>query len=111
MSKVFKRMLGVAAVGCAVAAGVAYYLKKEDNEEDFLDEFEDAFEPDDVPASSERGYVSLNTAPQAEETEAPEEDNESEEASETAEAEATEEAVSETAEETADETTEEGSEA
>ena len=39
MSKFFKRALGLAAVGGAVAAGVAYYLKKEDNSDDFLDEF------------------------------------------------------------------------
>ena len=56
MSKFFKRALGLVAVGGAVAAGVAYYLKKEDNSDDFLDESD----------SSEREYVPLNTAPKAE---------------------------------------------
>ena len=47
MSKFFKRALGLAAVGGAVAAGVAYYLKKEDNSDDFLDEFDDDFATED----------------------------------------------------------------
>lgn len=62
MSKLFKRVLGLAAVGGAVAAGVAYYLKKEDNSDDFLDEFDDDFATEDSD-SSEREYVPLNTAP------------------------------------------------
>lgn len=66
MSKLFKRVLGLAAVGGAVAAGVAYYLKKEDNSDDFLDEFDDDFATEDSD-SSEREYVPLNTAPKAEE--------------------------------------------
>ena len=45
MSKFFKRALGLVAVGGAVAAGVAYYLKKEDNSDDFLDEFDDDLPP------------------------------------------------------------------
>ena len=61
----FKRALGLAAVGGAVAAGVAYYLKKEDNSDDFLDEFDDDFATEDSD-SSEREYVPLNTAPKAE---------------------------------------------
>ena len=65
MSKFFKRALGLAAVGGAVAAGVAYYLKKEDNSDDFLDEFDDDFATEDSD-SSEREYVPLNTAPKAE---------------------------------------------
>ena len=65
MSKLFKRVLGLAAVGGAVAAGVAYYLKKEDNSDDFLDEFDDDFATEDSD-SSEREYVPLNTAPKAE---------------------------------------------
>ena len=97
MSKLFKRVLGLAAVGGAVAAGVAYYLKKEDNSDDFLDEFDDDFATEDSD-SSERGYVSLNTPPQAdaseekEEAETPSEEEKAEEVSEeTAEAEAEEE--------------------
>lgn len=65
MSKFFKRALGLADVGGAVAAGVAYYLKKEDNSDDFLDEFDDDFATEDSD-SSEREYVPLNTAPKAE---------------------------------------------
>ena len=65
MSKFFKRALGLVAVGGAVAAGVAYYLKKEDNSDDFLDEFDDDFATEDSD-SSEREYVPLNTAPKAE---------------------------------------------
>lgn len=65
MSKFFKRALGLAAVGGAVAAGVAYYLKKEDNSDDFLDEFDDDFATEDSD-SSEREYVPLNTAPKTE---------------------------------------------
>ena len=90
MSKFFKRALGLAAVGGAVAAGVAYYLKKEDNSDDFLDEFDDDF--------SEREYVPLNTAPKAEaeedkteETVTPSEEKNAEDTEETAEAEAAEE--------------------
>ena len=98
MSKFFKRALGLVAVGGAVAAGVAYYLKKEDNSDDFLDEFDDDFATEDSD-SSERGYVSLNTPPQAdaseektEEAETPSEEEKAEEVSEeTTEAEAEEE--------------------
>ena len=98
MSKFFKRALGLVAVGGAVAAGVAYYLKKEDNSDDFLDEFDDDFATEDSD-SSERGYVSLNTSPQAdaseektEEAETPSEEEKAEEVSEeTTEAEAEEE--------------------
>ena len=81
MSKLFKRVLGLAAVGGAVAAGVAYYLKKEDNSDDFLDEFDDDFSTEDSD-SSEREYVPLNTAPKAE----AEEEKAEEASEETAEA-------------------------
>ena len=110
MSKFFKRALGLVAVGGAVAAGVAYYLKKEDNSDDFLDEFDDDFATEDSD-SSERGYVSLNTSPQAdaseekEEAETPSEEEKAEEPAaedaaeeETAEEEKAEEASEETAE-------------
>lgn len=97
MSKFFKRALGLAAVGGAVAAGVAYYLKKEDNSDDFLDEFDDDFATEDSD-SSEREYVPLNTAPKAEAEEdkteeavTPSEEKNAEDTEETAEAEAAEE--------------------
>ena len=102
MSKFFKRALGLAAVGGAVAAGVAYYLKKEDNSDDFLDEFDDDFATEDSD-SSEREYVPLNTAPKAEaeeditkedkteETVTPSEEENAKDTEETAEAEAAEE--------------------
>ena len=101
MSKFFKRALGLVAVGGAVAAGVAYYLKKEDNSDDFLDEFDDDFATEDSD-SSERGYVSLNTSPQADASEEKEEaETPSEE--EKAEEEKTEEVSEETAEAEAEE--------
>ena len=68
MSKVFKRLLGLAAVGGA-AAGVIYYLNKsENNDDEFLDEFDDEFDLDDeLNPAGEREYVSLNAAPKTEE--------------------------------------------
>ena len=102
MSKLIKTILGLAAVGTATAAGIAYYLKKNENEDDFLSEFED----EDYKAgetAEDREYVSLNQTPSAEEAEeAKEEDKEEdkeaepaeeekEEAAEPAEAEANEE--------------------
>ena len=94
MSKFFKRALGLAAVGGAVAAGVAYYLKKEDNSDDFLDEFDDDFATEDSD-SSEREYVPLNTAKtkddNTEETVTPSEEENAEDTEEAAEAEAAEE--------------------
>ena len=102
LSKFFKRALGLAAVGGAVAAGVAYYLKKEDNSDDFLDEFDDDFATEDSD-SSEREYVPLNTAPKAEaeedktkedkteDTVTPSEEENAEDTEEAAEAEAAEE--------------------
>ncbi len=66
MSKIFKRLLGLVAVGGAVAAGVIYYLNNSENNDDFLDEFDDDFDlDDDLNPAAEREYVSLNTAPQA----------------------------------------------
>ena len=76
MSKIFKRLLGLAAVGGAVAAGVIYYLNSSENTDDFLDEFDDDFDlDDDLNPAAEREYVSLNTAPTAE-TEEPEAEKE-----------------------------------
>ena len=91
MSKFFKRALGLAAVGGAVAAGVAYYLKKEDNSDDFLDEFDDDFATEDSD-SSEREYVPLKTKEdKTEETVTPSEEENAKDTEETAEAEAAEE--------------------
>ena len=72
MSKVFKRLLGLAAVGGAAAAGVIYYLNRSgNNDDDFLDEFDDDFDlDDDVNPAAEREYVPLNAAPPAEDAEA-----------------------------------------
>ncbi len=64
MSKLGKRLLGLAVIGGAIA-GLAYYLKK--SGADYGDDFEDDFEDDDfnldhdLKSASERGYVSLNT--------------------------------------------------
>lgn len=71
MSKIFKRLLGLAAVGGAVAAGMIYYLNKSENSDDgFLDEFDDDFDlADDLNPAGEREYVSLNTAPEGGEPE------------------------------------------
>ena len=102
MSKFFKRALGLVAVGGAVAAGVAYYLKKEDNSDDFLDEFDDDFATEDSD-SSERGYVSLNTPPQADASEEKTEEAETSSEEEKAEEEKTEEVSEETAEAEAEE--------
>lgn len=97
MSKVFKRALGLAAVGGAVAAGVAYYLKKEDNSDDFLDEFDDDFATEDSD-SPEREYVPLNTAPKTEAEEDKTEEPVTPSEGENAEEEKTEEVSEKTAE-------------
>lgn len=93
MKKISKYILGITAVGAAIA-GVIYLSKKqtpEDVEEMFSDDFEDEdFDlDDDLGPVSEREYVSLN--PEA--------------ASEPKEAESPQEEAPETSEET--ETTEE----
>lgn len=70
MTKLFKKILGAAAVGTA-AAGALYYWKK--NRID-TDEFEDDFEDedfdldDDLKPVTDREYVSLNSAPKNEES-------------------------------------------
>lgn len=62
MAKWIKRILGLAAVGGAVA-GLVYYFKKSgtDTEEDFSEDFEDEdFDLDsDLKPASDREYVSL----------------------------------------------------
>ena len=118
MSKWSKRLLGLAAMGSAIA-GLVYYLKKSDspNEEDMTDDFEDEdFDLDhDLKPVSDREYVPLNTQPKTEEAVKDDEaeeadveaDVETEEAKE--EVEAAEEAVE--TEEKAEETEAENEEA
>lgn len=64
MSKLSKCLLGIAAIGGAVA-GIAYYLKKSDSseDEDYMEDFEDEdFDLDnDLKSASDREYVPLNT--------------------------------------------------
>ena len=71
MAKWGKKLLGLAAAGGAIA-GLVYYFKKKDTNED--DDFEDDFEDDDFDLDNDlepvdRGYVNLNTAPKAEKAE------------------------------------------
>ena len=80
MSKWKKGLLGLAAVGGAVA-GIAYYLKKSDSRsEESTDTPEngDDFDlDDDLKPVNDREYVPLNVAPQ-EETDAAAEEKEAE---------------------------------
>lgn len=61
MSKFFKKILGIAAVGTAVAGAVYYFKKNQVTDEDFEDEFEDEdFDLDnDLKPVADREYVSL----------------------------------------------------
>ncbi len=61
MSKLFKKILGVAAIGTAVAGAVYYFKKNQETDEDFEDEFEDEdFDLDnDLKPVTDREYVSL----------------------------------------------------
>ncbi len=97
MSKLGKRLLGVATLGAAAGIGAICYMRKKNAEEidDFDEDFEDDF--DDILSKSETGereYVSLNkteTEETSEETEAAEETTETEETTEAEVAEETEE--------------------
>ncbi len=97
MSKLGKRLLGVATLGAAAGIGAICYMRKKNAEEidDFDEDFEDDF--DDILSKSETGereYVSLNKTEAeetSEETEAAEETTETEETTEAEVAEETEE--------------------
>ncbi len=100
MSKLGKRLLGVATLGAAAGIGAICYMRKKNAEEidDFDDDFEDDF--DDILSKSETGereYVSLSkteTEDVTEEAEATEEaeDEGAEASEETEETKGTEEA-------------------
>lgn len=74
MHKLWKRLLGLAAIGSA-AAGIFYYFKKTktDDEEDFDDDLDDVFENEDFDLDndlkpvSDRGYVPLTPKTDSEE--------------------------------------------
>ena len=71
MSKWGKRLLGLAAIGSAVA-GLVYYFKKKnmcDEEDEFEDDFEDEdFDLDnDLKSAADREYVPMNPSGKAEE--------------------------------------------
>lgn len=64
MAKWSKKLLGLAAIGSAVA-GLVYYLKKskKNEDDDFNDDFEDEdFDLDNDLQPVDRGYVDLNAA-------------------------------------------------
>lgn len=97
MSKLGKRLLGVATLGAAAGIGAICYMRKKNAEE--IDEFDDDFEDDfdDILSKSETGereYVSLNKTETAEdeEEEAKEEDEAAEESKEAEDSEEDEEA-------------------
>ncbi len=102
MAKLFKKILGAAAVGTA-AAGALYYWKK--NRID-TDEFEDDFEDedfdldDDLKPVTDREYVSLNSAPKSGEDTAPDEKEADTPAEEAKEAEETAKEAEEAADKT-----------
>lgn len=77
-----KKLLGLAAIGGAIAGAVYYFKKIETTDEDFDDDFEDEdFDLDeDLKPVTDRGYVSLTPAAQDEEVE--EEEPSSEETAE-----------------------------
>lgn len=77
MSKKFAKILGgLAAVGAA-AAGIFYWYKKKNFEEDFEDEFNEDFEAEefeldeDLKEVSDRGYTTLTPSSEAEAKEEP----------------------------------------
>ena len=71
MSKWGKRILGLAAIGSAIAALVYYFKKKNicDEEDEFEDDFEDEdFDLDnDLKSAADREYVPLNSTGKNEE--------------------------------------------
>lgn len=75
MAKWGKKLLGLAAIGTAIA-GLVYYFKKHsicDEEEEFEDDFEDEdFDLDnDLKPVTDREYVPLNSAAKTNETDTP----------------------------------------
>ena len=73
MAKWLKKLLGLAAIGGAIA-GLVYYFKKVnicDDDDDFVDDFEDEdFDLDnDLKPVSDREYVPLNAAAKSEDAE------------------------------------------
>lgn len=77
MAKWGKKLLGLAAIGGA-AAGLVYYLKSK--EELDLDDFDDELDDDDFDLDNdlkpvgERGYVPLTPKKEAEEADAPDDE-------------------------------------
>lgn len=77
MSKKFTKILGGLAAAGAVAAGIFYWYKKHNSEDDFEDEFNEDFEneefelDEDLKEVSDRGYTTLTPATEAETNEAP----------------------------------------
>lgn len=69
MAKLFKKILGAAAVGTAAAGALYYWKKNRIDTNEFEDDFEDEdFDlDDDLKPVTDREYVSLNSAPKSEE--------------------------------------------
>ncbi len=112
MSKLGKRLLGVATLGAAAGIGAIYYMRKKNNQE--IDEFDDDFEDDfdnilSKSETGERGYVSLNKTETEESVETEESTEEIEATEEAKDEEVSEEA--EAAEEVKDEEVSEEAEA
>lgn len=76
MKDFLKKLLGLAAIGGAIAAVVYYFKKNDATEDDFEDDFEDDdFDLDeDLKPVSDRGYVSLTPAVSEKAEEASEEE-------------------------------------
>ena len=77
MSKKFAKILGGLAVIGEAAAGIFYWYKKKNSEEDFEDEFNEDFEAEefeldeDLKEVSDRGYTTLTPSSEAEAKEEP----------------------------------------
>lgn len=78
MSKFLKKILGVAAIGTAVAGAIYYFKKNQVSDEDFEDEFEDEdFDLDnDLKPVTDREYVSLTPKNTEAKEDGPEESSE-----------------------------------